>query len=51
MLPGWFLPVALISLLGGWLAVVVTLVMMIKSKREARLAAEARQAQGAGAEG
>ncbi|HEY9900705.1 MAG TPA: hypothetical protein V6D00_16115 [Pantanalinema sp.] len=51
MFPGWFLPVALLSLLGGWIAVVVTLVLMIRSKRAARLAAEALQAQAAGSEG
>lgn len=44
MLPAWFVPVALLSLLFGWIAVVATLVLMIKAKRAQRLAAEAREA-------
>lgn len=44
MLPAWFAPVAVVSLLLGWIAVVATLVLMIKAKRAQRLAAEARQA-------
>lgn len=44
MLPAWFAPLALCSLLLGWVAVIATLVLMIKAKREQRLAAEARQA-------
>lgn len=50
MFPGWFLPVALLSLLAGWTAVIVTLVMMIRSKRAARLAAEAKLAAAANSE-
>lgn len=45
MLPVWFVPLALVSLLLGWVAVVATLVLMIKAKRAQRLAAEARAAQ------
>lgn len=44
MFPGWFVPLALTSLLLGWIAVVTTLVLMIRTKRAQRLAAEAKQA-------
>lgn len=44
MLPGWFRPLALCMLLLGWVAVITTLVLMIRAKREQRLGEEARQA-------
>jgi len=44
MFPAWFVPLALVSLLLGWIAVITTLVLMIKAKRAQRLAAEAKQA-------
>jgi hypothetical protein len=39
--------VAVLSLLAGWVAVIVTLVMMIRTKRAQRLAAEARATEAA----
>jgi len=47
VLPLWFRPVAVLSLLAGWVAVIVTLVMMIRTKRAQRLAAEARATEAA----
>lgn len=44
MLPAWFVPLALASLFVGWVAVTATLVLMIRTKRAQRLAAEAQAA-------
>lgn len=44
MFPAWIVPLAIASLLLGWIAVVATLVLMIKTKRAQRLAAEAKAA-------
>lgn len=45
MLPDWFRPVALLSSLLGWGAVIVTLVLMILNRRKRRLAEEALRAE------
>ena len=42
MLPIWFRPLVLIILLLGWGVLIGTLVAMIRTKRQARLDAEAQ---------
>lgn len=41
MLPSWFVPLVLVSSLVGWTMIIVTLVMMIRTKKAERLAREA----------
>lgn len=44
MLPSWFVPLVLVSSLVGWTMIIVTLVMMIRTKKAERLAREAAAA-------
>ena len=48
MLPSWFVPLVLVSSLVGWTMIIVTLVMMIRTKKAERLAREAAAAAAAG---
>lgn len=43
VLPPWFVPLVLVALVVGWAAVLTTLVLMIRTRRAQRLAAEARE--------